>query len=246
MLPQFVESRLNQPKIAKNEAGANAMHRTVEPELMNELEQAVAYAQADFDAAHNEIITNFDQCFPNSNLKGPVLDLGCGPGDISFRFAARFPGCSVTGVDGAPRMIQLANERRAKEQSLCSRVSFVEGLLPGASIPPGPWEAIISNSLLHHLHHPEVLWETIVAQASPGTRVFVADLRRPANEKEARRMVEKYCPDEPDILKRDFYNSLLAAFEPVEIRQQLADAGLVELEIKILTDRHMLVFGGIR
>jgi hypothetical protein len=52
-----------------------------------------------------------------------------------------------------------------------------------------------------------------------------------------------YSPDEPEILRRDFYNSLLAAFEPKETRQQLAEAGLTELVVKEISDRHMLIFG---
>ncbi len=219
------------------------MQRVVEPELMDDQEQAEAYAGADFDEAHSRIVAAFDTNFPGTELEGKVLDLGCGPGDITFRFAARFTNSCVTGVDGSGAMIKLANERRTRETGLQDRVTFIKGIIPDASIPPGPYSAIVSNSLLHHLHHPEVLWETVSRYASSGSKIFIVDLYRPINEAEAQRIVDSYSAEEPDILRRDFYNSLLAAFEPREIRQQLADTGLTGLEVRTISDRHLVVFG---
>ena len=219
------------------------MQRVVEPELMDDQTQAEAYADANFKEAHARIVQAFDINFPGVELEGTILDLGCGPGDITFRFAARFPNSSVIGVDGSGVMISLANKRKAAETLLRDRVTFIEGFIPGAPIPQGPYSAIVSNSLLHHLHHPEVLWQTISHYASPRTKIFIVDLFRPMSEEVARQIVDEYSADEPAILQRDFYNSLLAAFEPKETRQQLAEAGLTELEVKEVTDRHMLIFG---
>lgn len=218
------------------------MQRVTEPELMDDPEQAEIYARADFEEAHSRIVDAFGDCFPDGEIEGCVLDLGCGPGDISFRFAARYPACTVTGVDGSAAMIRLANRRRV-EEAAGERLTFVEGLIPGASIPDRRYAAIISNSLLHHLHHPEVLWQTIDAHADTGTRIYVVDLRRPQSRSEARRMVDEYAADEPDILRRDFYNSLLAAFTPQEVEDQLAGAGLSGLSVDVISDRHLAVHG---
>jgi ubiquinone/menaquinone biosynthesis C-methylase UbiE len=79
--------------------------------------------------------------------------------------------CSVTGVDGSKAMIRLANARKARESTTGDRVRFIEGLFPGAPIPGRPFAAVISNSLLHHLHEPQVLWETLLRYASPGTNL---------------------------------------------------------------------------
>lgn len=40
------------------------------------------------------------------------LDLGCGPGNISFRLADAIPGGNLLGLDGATAMLALAEERR--------------------------------------------------------------------------------------------------------------------------------------
>ena len=219
------------------------MHRITEPELMDDQAQAEAYAAADFAEAHSRIVDSFDSCFPGEDVAGYILDLGCGPGDICFRFAARFPVCSVMGVDGSRAMIRLANERKARDSVTDDRVRFIEGLLPGAPIPEMPFAAVISNSLLHHLHEPLVLWETILRYASPGTKVYVVDLFRPETVVEAQRLVSEYASGEPDILRRDFYNSLCAAFEPGEVEAQLATAGLAGLAVDVISDRHLAVHG---
>jgi hypothetical protein len=45
------------------------------------------------------------------------------------------------------------------------------------------------------------------------------------------------------VLKRDFYNSLCAAFTPDEVRSQLSEASLDCLEVKTISDRHVVVSG---
>jgi hypothetical protein len=52
----------------------------------------------------------------------------------------------------------------------------------------------------------------------PGAPVLVMDLMRPASPAAAEALVEQYAAGEPEVLRRDFYNSLLAAFEPGEVR----------------------------
>jgi hypothetical protein len=49
------------------------------------------------------------------------------------------------------------------------------------------------------------------------------------------------------VLKRDFLNSLFAAFEPNEISEQLRAAGLDDqLEVHVVSDRHVAVWGRLR
>jgi hypothetical protein len=69
------------------------------------------------------------------------------------------------------------------------------------------------------------------------------DLMRPASSAQARAIVEKYSGSEPDILKTDFFNSLLAAFEADEVKMQLERASLLQLKTEIVSDRHIIVWG---
>ncbi len=218
------------------------MERILEPELMLGQEQALAYARADFEEPHRRVLEEFRSLFADE-LDGDILDLGCGPGDITFRFARAYPHARLIGVDGSPAMLSLAEAAKKKEENLKERVSFIEGILPNAPIPPLPWQAVVSNSLLHHLHRPEILWETVRRFATAGTRIFIYDLRRPATPEKARELVELYAAGEPQILRSDFYHSLLAAFEVGEVEAQLEEAGLSGLTVRPIGDRHLVVHG---
>ena len=218
------------------------MQRIPEPELMDEFDQARAYAEADFDQPNAGFVETFARRFPQFD-SGSILDLGCGPGDIVLRLAERLPGCSVHGLDGSGAMLQFAADRLFGQPRLQGRVQFVEGRLPRAQLPLTRYDAIVSNSLLHHLHDPGVLWRSIREAGAPGAAVLVMDLFRPASAGIAREIVEAYAGGEPEVLKRDFFNSLCAAFEPGEVRAQLESAGLGSLEVEIASERHLLVSG---
>ena len=218
------------------------MQRIPEPELMNDEAQALAYAQANFDEPHDMFIQVFKDTFPEAKVSGHILDLGCGPADISIRYAQAYPDCVIDGLDGAPRMLA-QGELAIQKAQLQDRINLLEGLLPGANLPRDNYDVIISNSLLHHLHEPDVLWESIKQYTVPGSRVFIMDLMRPDTERVAREFVDLYASDEPQVLREDFYHSLCAAFLPEEIQSQLAFACLSHFEVKILSDRHVLVFG---
>jgi len=218
------------------------MQRTPEPELMDEAEQARAYAEADFSEPNERFVGYFEAHHPHMH-SGSVLDLGCGPGDIVLRLALRRPGLVVHGIDGSAAMLHFASERLHEAPELSGRVQFIEGLLPGATLPLPAYDAVISNSLLHHLHDPRVLWNAIREAGAPGAAVLVMDLARPESPAAAQAIVREYAGDEPEVLRHDFLASLHAAFEPGEVREQLAACGLDSLRVEMVSDRHLLVTG---
>lgn len=218
------------------------MQRIPEPELMEEAEQARAYAEADFAEPNERFVACFEQAYPDLQA-GNVLDLGCGPGDIVLRLATRRPGLVVHGIDGSPAMLRFASERLHESPGLGGRVQFIEGRLPGASLPLPAYDAVISNSLLHHLHEPLDFWRALREAGAPGAAVLVMDLFRPESGDAARAIVQQYAGNEPLILRQDFFASLCAAFEPREVRAQLDACGLRELGVEAISDRHLLVTG---
>lgn len=217
------------------------MNRVLEPELMDDPKQAEAYARADFAEENQGFVDRFKEYFPEFS-QGKVLDLGCGPADIPIRFAKLYPACQVIGVDASAPMIELG-EQAVKEAGLTDRITlrcewFEE--MAGARIV----DAVISNSLLHHLPNPLQFWQKLRQLVKPGAPVLVMDLLRPESQEAAQAIVDQYAANEPDILRRDFYNSLLAAFTEDEIGSQLARMNLTRLLIDIPDDRHWVV-GGI-
>lgn len=218
------------------------MDRIPEPELMNDPGQALAYAEADFAEPHNRFVTLFTERFSQEKIDGYVLDLGCGTADVTIRFALAYPGCLIHGIDGAENMLKHGRHAITRE-GLESRVSLYCGFLPETRPPRPAYDAIISNSLLHHLHDPIILWDTVKAYASKESIVFLMDLFRPPSKDEAKRLVEEYAGDEPAVLKEDFFNSLCASFRMDEVSEQLRGAGLEHLETEVVSDRHFIVYG---
>ncbi|HKK14459.1 MAG TPA: class I SAM-dependent methyltransferase, partial [Gammaproteobacteria bacterium] len=207
------------------------MDRIPEPELMNEPEQALAYARADFDEPHARFVALYRERFGDTPGAGWVLDLGCGPGDITRRFALAFPGCRLHGVDGAPAMLRLGRADLGRA-GLGERVTLMEGYLPGARLPRDRYDAVIANSLLHHLADPDALWQAVRTHGAHGAPVFIMDLMRPASRGQAQAMMDTYAAGEPQVLRRDFFQSLLAAYRPGEVRGQLDRAGLNTLSVE--------------
>ena len=127
------------------------MKRTLEPELMDDPEQALVYAQADFEEENQGFVDHFREYFPEF-IEGHILDLGCGPGDIPIRFARALPLCRITGVDASEPMIGLAGVA-VKQAGLADRVVFLRERFQGVSLAE-PVDAAVSKSLLHHVPNP--------------------------------------------------------------------------------------------
>ncbi|HOO78365.1 MAG TPA: class I SAM-dependent methyltransferase [bacterium] len=221
---------------------AATMKRVPEAEIMNGAEQVAAYARADFAAPNRAFLDRFRETFPGFGGKGVVFDLGCGPADITAAFARSYPACRLVGIDASPKMIAWGR-RRVREEGLEKRVKLRTARVPGALPPTGGCAAVISNSLLHHLPDPDALWREVRACCRPGGAVLVVDLARPVSRARARELVETYSGAEPEILKHDFFNSLLAGFTPEEVRHQLIRTGLERLTVEMISDRHLGVWG---
>jgi ubiquinone/menaquinone biosynthesis C-methylase UbiE len=217
------------------------MNRVLEPELMTDPEQAQAYASADFAGVNQGFVDRFRARFPDF-ARGHLVDLGCGPADIPMRLCRALPAVTVTAVDGSEAM--LAPGRAAVAAAgLGARVRLVCARLPGLPRPARGFDGVVSNSLLHHIPRPEVFWSEVARLGGEGAAVLVMDLHRPDSVERAHQIVETYSGGEPEVLKRDFFHSLCAAFTLDEVKAQLREAGLADLGAEMVSDRHWAVSG---
>ncbi len=212
---------------------------------MDGLEQARAYAAEDFSEPNKLFMERFRLLHPQPPGAARVLDLGCGPADISLRFAHAFPGTEVHALDGSEAMLDHARRALERTPELAPRVQLLCTTLPSADINDGAYDIVLSNSLLHHLHDPAVLWETIKGAAKREATVLVMDLFRPPSMAAAAALVAAHAGSAPEVLRRDFHNSLLAAFTPEEVEEQLIIVGLAQLRVERVSDRHLTVSGRI-
>ncbi len=215
------------------------IERTPEPDLMNDIAQAEAYAETDFSEPHDAFVAYFKERFPDFK-GGNVLDLGCGTADVIIRFARALPSVHITGVDGASAMLDIGL-RDVERCELADRIELQKCIFPGNELSGKQFDAVISNSLLHHLKDPFVLWNIINDCAKIKAPVFVMDLMRPKTEERARELLEMYASDAPEILQEDFYNSLLASYTVDEVKEQLSITGL-DLSVEAVSDRHLIAW----
>jgi SAM-dependent methyltransferase len=77
-----------------------------------------------------------------------VLELGCGTGALTRPLLECMPDLKLTAVDISPRSIDIA--RRQCADFSRARIEVVD--LFESPYPPGSFDALIGNSVLHHLH----------------------------------------------------------------------------------------------
>ena len=95
-----------------------------------------------------------------------VLDVGSGPGDVSF-VAARLvgPSGSVLGVDAVPAMIELARARAA-ERGLPT-VHFMRSAIDAIALDE-PVDAVVGRLILMHLPDPAATLRHLSSLVRPG------------------------------------------------------------------------------
>lgn len=220
------------------------MERVLEPELMNDPEQALAYASSDFSVPHEAFVAHLLRLFPSlqsRTFQQSIADLGCGSADISLRIARALPNAFIVGFDGAENMLKLG--RRAIEaEGLGDRISLYNRRLPDHSYLTHAFDAVVSNSLLHHLPDPQALWRPVRELGKAFSPVLVMDLIRPESDQRARELVDLHAQGAPEQMRQDFFHSLKAAFTPEEVKAQLEYAGL-RFKTEVVSDRHMLIHG---
>ncbi|OMC43597.1 class I SAM-dependent methyltransferase [Mycobacterium sp. IS-1264] len=103
-----------------------------------------------------------------------VLDIGSGPGDVSFIAAGLVgPTGSVLGVDAAPEMVELARARAA-EKGLTT-VRFMRSAIDAIALDE-PIDAVIGRLILMHLPDPAATLRYLSSLLRPGGVIAFAEI----------------------------------------------------------------------
>lgn len=100
----------------------------------------------------------------------PVVDIGCGPGQILSQIADRRPDLCLVGVDGDPECLRRAADR-------CPTGQFVEGNiqeLDTVDLPVAEFPVIVSSHALEHLPDPVGALKAWQRRLSPSGRLVLA------------------------------------------------------------------------
>lgn len=208
---------------------------------MDDPVEAQAYAAADFSTVNQAFVDRLLE-LAGSKPSARAVDLGAGPADIDIRLALAVPGWSLSAVDAAPAMLDIAR-RFIMRAGLTDRIKLVLADAKATGLDSGAFDVVFSNSIVHHVADAAGFWTEVRRLAAPGAVVLIRDLARPASEALARDIVARYAGGESPVLQEEYYRSLLAAYTAQEVQEQLHSAGMNTLRVNMITDRHWDVLG---
>jgi len=231
------------------------MERTIEPELMENKEQVISYARADFSEGENSLINQISNYLLENNIylsdKDLIVDLGCGPGNISERLSKKWPKAQVVGIDGSKQMILKANsnlktgKKRGQYKNLrymCCDIKNIElnDINFGNNI-----SLLVSNSLIHHIKYIDDFFNCINRLSNKMTINFHKDLKRPENEKKALELKSKCASKFNDILTNDYYLSLKASYTFKELKKLISENEFTSLDVIEKGDQYLVIYGKV-
>ena len=139
----------------------------------------------DWDALNREVLGDFDLagavCAVVPAHCGVAADLGCGTGVVLERMCRHVR--ELIGVDGSPRMLELARRRFAAGQPGGeTRVSLRIGELEHLPLRDGEAHFACINLVLHHLSEPFAALKEIRRVLQPGGLLLATDFDRHGRE----------------------------------------------------------------
>ena len=231
------------------------MERTVEPELMEGEDQVNSYAKADFSEGENKLINQINYYLIKNNIilneKDLIVDLGCGPGNISEKLSKKWPKSMVVGIDGSKEMIRIAKLNKENPSSrdrfknlryICADIKKIQ--LSDISTKK-KISLLVSNSLIHHITYLDDFYKCIGRLSSNLTINFHKDLKRPNDEKLAQELKEKCAEKNNDILTNDYYASLKASYTSKELKNYIFENKLSSLEVFEEGDQYLVIYGKV-
>lgn len=135
---------------------------------------------------------------------GPVADLGCGPGPHMFALARR--GYDVVGIDGSPRMIEVARTRAARDG--INATFHVNDLSEPLRFADASLDGVLAILVVQHLADPATFVAEIRRCLRPGGHLLV---RAPVRSGTTGPESPANGSNSP-VLRRSLYWRLRAAF----------------------------------
>jgi ubiquinone/menaquinone biosynthesis C-methylase UbiE len=197
-----------------------SLERVLEPEVMDSRLEAVDYDSMD----HSQVNQLFVADLLAAGLPGDdLLDLGTGTAQIPVELAVEMLDLAVYNVESAGLI-----ERIQLEHVDAKQLPYEDQM----------FDAVISNSIVHHIPDPyDVLLEA-TRVVRPGGRLFFRDLMRPATDEQVEQLVQSHAGDENDHQRQMFDDSLRAALSLDEIRELVSRLGLDPATVDASSDRH--------
>jgi len=229
------------------------MDRRAEPELMNTKDQVDSYSEADFSKGETKFVQLIKNYLEKSNIHlshhDLIVDLGCGPGNISEKLCIEWPNTTVIGIDGSKEMIQKANIRKNLQKKPLNNLNYlcedIKKIKLADISDKKQINLLVSNSFIHHLTHINEFFECIISLSGEKTMNFHKDLIRPTNKKIALELKAKCASKYNETLTSDYYASLQASYRADELRKLILEKNLIHLDVLEEDKEYLILYGSV-
>jgi ubiquinone/menaquinone biosynthesis C-methylase UbiE len=210
--------------------------RVLEPEAMDTPEEARDYDAMDHSEVNGRFVADFLAAHGPCR-GGEILDVGTGPARIPIALCRADPSARLLGIDLAPSMLDRAG-RNLAEAGLEGRIQCLRVDAKALPFANGRFEAVVSNSLVHHLPDPLPVLAEMARLVVPGGTLFLRDLARPDGPEAVTGLVTTYAGKESPPARALFETSLHAALTLEEIQEIVRALGLPTEGVARTSDRH--------
>jgi len=210
--------------------------RVLEAEVMEKPEEAREYDAMDFSEVNARFVADFLGAH-GPGRGGEVLDVGTGTARVPIALCRADRTVRLLGVDLAGPMLDLAR-RNVLKAELADRIRLARGDAKSLPFPDGRFEAVVSNTIVHHIPDPGPALAEMARLVAPGGTLMIRDLARPEGPAELDALVERHAGGEAPGARALFRDSLHAGLTVEEVRAQVRGLGLDEDGVAMTSDRH--------
>ena len=145
------------------------LERVLEPEVMDTEQEAIDYDAMD----HSEVNRIFvDDLLAAGFENGDILDVGTGTAQIPIELTRRLDDLEVDefrimAIDAAAHMLETARYNIAI-QEIYDRIQLAQEDAKATSFADEMFDAVISNSIIHHIPEPHQCIAEMVRVCKPG------------------------------------------------------------------------------
>lgn len=216
------------------------LKRVLEPEVMDTAEEARDYNRMDHADVNRVFVEDLLAFAAGKGISelGDALDVGTGTALIPIDLCKAHADCRVMAIDMAVSMLDLARYN-VEAAGLIDQITLAQVDAKAMPYDDGMFDAVVSNSIVHHIPHPiECLKEMVRVVSDDNGIIFVRDLMRPVDDETVKQLVQTYAGSENAHSQKMFDDSLRAALSLEEIREMVAQLGLDPNNVQATTDRH--------
>lgn len=215
------------------------LERVLEPEVMNDLQEAIEYNDMDFTEVNRSFVTDFLAYATQDGLTlgRDILDLGTGTARIPVELCQQSPSVRVMASDASTEMLELARYN-IEIHHMLDRIQLHRGDAKKLVFGREFFDAVISNSLVHHLPESEDFFAESLRVLRPSGVLFIRDLARPESNQQVERLVELHAGHENPRSQQLFRQSLQAALNLDELVKIFTPLGIDASCVQMTSDRH--------